>query len=1137
MKNKKLIIILALFSFLILSGVAVALFIPENGTYYPNIPMDGDPDMEFFDRMPDCKIGNNNTRHCVFERCLGSYQTDWDDLAMQSDDCIIMYKNDTVNEVGSNGSQWNDAINVSGEWDVYPEALIDRNPVISIYQEKYSDSEEIFIAWQRYYTYEEIPFWSAWQNWFSRSVDGNWSFEEPVMIVPNAQVLATFTYDNLEIDCEHDEQGYVWCAWMSDWNTTCAGSFNYWSDDMSDCSWTLFATKLTDMAGDQDDWRQPANGTCSFGDLDPGVEYWFSWCAFPQVEPYNSTVDGTSSVHLVAEFYNMTIPAGSSEDEMYGKDVIYVNASNLDNLPTSWGQFALVLADGVYGDLIQNGTAYARPRFDADRIGGDLQIGFLIHNKTLTEANLKTDDVRFIEMPNPYESPSNIFKVTNDADIFHTMPDVANDWRDTTTLGWVTYDSTVADSAYINFTNKSAYSLPDAWNTPYDNASTLNYDIRWLLDEHTPLTVSQAEGNNTLFAWHHYEEPLAGVIDYNISTTSWNRNFTQPLCANPVDDSMTFYGNMLSHNSHKSLCNDDGINIQADNLAIHLSGYRVYGNQSTPEYLGFDLNSYDNINISRGWLGFFGTGMYFDDSDSCKMSEIVNGVHNTVATFMTTNSDNNVFKNCTFQGSALGTVSGIGRVFTNLYINDSDNNLFEDVYLFNSRQGGAVIVNPVFTNAYVRDSNNNTFDNASSFFTLAESKHIHTGIYIDNSTNNTIQRSYAWNSYIATLINRSSGNLLTNNTYLNNNISVYLLNASFNNTLYNESFNYSSLQHINDSTSNVYQNLLTWQTVNGSIKWIDQNNLDVEEGEYKLGLGNNINLTANRTEFNSEYFASLNDGGCNLSFFDTDSYGYGNRTPMVNDTKCEEPDCVELDDADTYVYNISHFSFYGVGEGGTPPAPSVSNLTVVINSPANDSIVCTTGEFCFTVVDLNSSTVNCTLFMNSTWEWTNETVANNTQTCATPNSSPLDEGEWNFYFNCTDGSDYNTTGVYEVTVTDCTECPQNFMLAIFVSLAIVAFIFAYLFVNTNHYIGYLWLGLVFGCILIGMQSVRLISETCGCCGYSSFATLYDGLYIAMIVSIVVVVFYIIYRIFLDRALDKLAKQEKADNLEEDWEDL
>jgi len=176
-KNKKLIIILALFSFLILSGVAVALFIPENGTYYPNIPMDGDPDMEFFDRMPDCKIGNNNTRHCVFERCLGSYQTDWDDLAMQSDDCIIMYKNDTVNEVGSNGSQWNDAINVSGEWDVYPEALIDRNPVISIYQEKYSDSEEIFIAWQRYYTYEEIPFWSAWQNWFSRSVDGNWSFE------------------------------------------------------------------------------------------------------------------------------------------------------------------------------------------------------------------------------------------------------------------------------------------------------------------------------------------------------------------------------------------------------------------------------------------------------------------------------------------------------------------------------------------------------------------------------------------------------------------------------------------------------------------------------------------------------------------------------------------------------------------------------------------------------------------------------------------------------------------------------------------------------------------------------------------------------------------------------------------------
>lgn len=1140
--NKKTIIIIAILSFLILTsiGIAIAEFIPEGGTAYSNVLMVNDSDNLILDRMMDCKVDNNGTRHCVFERCVAPLLSDWDSQDMQNEYCTIMYKNDTLNGQSSNGSYWNNATNVSGEWfDEYGEPapnMIDRNPVISIYQEKDSETQEIFIAWQRYEVYTEPPFWDAWHNWFSRNVDGNWTFEQPTRMVAWGQDLSLFDWDDLEIDCEHDEQGYVWCAWMSDWNTTCAGSFSYQNDDLSDCSWRLFSTKVKNYDG-YNDWRSPANGTCGFGDLD--YNDWFSYCAFPQIEPYNSTVDGTSSVHLVAEFYNRTLSEPIVDDEHYGQDVIYTNTTGLANLADDWGQFALVLADGIWGNPAQNGTAYARPRLDADRVGGDLQIAFMIHNRTITLVPFldeRVTNIRFIEMPNSYSTPSNIVFVTdNEMDEGNnTMPDVANDWRDTTTLGWITKDATGVGLDYVNYTNKSAYSNPDAWN-PTSNASWKSYEINYLNDEHTPLTVAMGEGNVSIFGWHHKEDvifPFIGIT-YNISSTSWTRNFTQPLCADVITDSFDLYGNVLAHNNHKAQCNDDGLNIQSSDISIGLSGYRVYGNFTTQQldHEGIKLNSNDNVNVSTGILGFFGTGIEMIDSDNCVFSEIVNGVHAITAVTMTTNSDNNVFDNCTFQGSAVR--DGYDRVYTNLYVNDSDNNVFSDVYIFNSRQGGAVVANPIYTNAYLLNAKNNTFYNASIYYTFAESKHIHTGVYMRDSNDNRFQNSRPFFNRFALLLNNTNDTMIDNNLFDDNNISITLLNASRGNIILNNTFELSINAHIGDVTEYSYHNLLLWNTSFGGIEWINQSNLTVVEGDDPLGLENNLNITVNNISFNSEYYPSLNDGGVNLTFYNTDALGFTNRTPQENGTNCTQ--CVELQDADTYIFNASNFCWFAVGEGGAPaPPPTPPFINVNGISPSNNSNICSNSDFCFLAVDSNSTTVNCTLFINDTWEWNNATVQNNTQTCATPNSTPLGMGSLTWYVNCSSDGEFNVTGIYTNKVIDCTDCPEEMMLAIFISLAIIAFVFAYLYVNSDSLIGYLWLTLAFACILIGLQSVKVISSACGCCGASSFASLYTGLYIALIITIIVIIFYMIYKFLFDRWLDRMDKEKDfPDEVEDD----
>jgi hypothetical protein len=107
-----------------------------------------------------------------------------------------------------------------------------------------------------------------------------------------------------------------------------------------------------------------------------------------------------------------------------------------------------------------------------------------------------------------------------------------------------------------------------------------------------------------------------------------------------------------------------------------------------------------------------------------------------------------------------------------------------------------------------------------------------------------------------------------------------------------------------------------------------------------IDFQNLINITINNITVSSDANSDLNTSA-ELTLYNTDSFGLSSRAPYRNGALCSSAICTELTDADTYVFNVTQFTSYSIGEGNFAP----NTTLVVLNSTAltnysDDNLTC-----------------------------------------------------------------------------------------------------------------------------------------------------------------------------------------------------
>jgi len=76
----------------------------------------------------------------------------------------------------------------------------------------------------------------------------------------------------------------------------------------------------------------------------------------------------------------------------------------------------------------------------------------------------------------------------------------------------------------------------------------------------------------------------------------------------------------------------------------------------------------------------------------------------------------------------------------------------------------------------------------------------------------------------------------------------------------------------------------------------------------------------------------------NITLYNTDSFGLTDRYPYLEGEKCNATTCFELTDADTYVFNVTGFSNYSVGEFYTTTSTDKTIMTILNSITINSTI-------------------------------------------------------------------------------------------------------------------------------------------------------------------------------------------------------
>jgi len=423
---------------------------------------------------------------------------------------------------------------------------------------------------------------------------------------------------------------------------------------------------------------------------------------------------------------------------------------------------------------------------------------------------------------------------------------------------------------------------------------------------------------------------LSDADTYEFNVTSFS-NYTvgegAVACGDNITEDTTLIGDINMSGAGNCLT------ITADDVILDCAGYNLNGTDTASSY-GVYASGRTNVTVKNCNITNFQHAIYF--ASGTNYSYVTNNTadSNTLYGLYLANSNNNTATSNTVVGGNMGF-----RIQTSSS-NDFINNTLRDmsahgVYMTSSIENyffGNTVDN--FNGQGISDdanSHHNVFVNntvtngpAKGFFVSGDS---------NNYTNNTAQ-SNVDGFYFQS---GAENNIVKSNIVTSNSQYGITIEASFN-TLINNSISGNTVANLNvDEASNI---LLKDQELFGGYRLVDAHMLTFEDtGEGKLKFLQNItrtsnnlslivNISSNLVKVDSATASQFNIPA-NLTIYNTNSLGLIDRIPYKNGTSCSASICTELTDADTYVFSVTGFTNYSVGEGAVVCGDNITEDTTL----------------------------------------------------------------------------------------------------------------------------------------------------------------------------------------------------------------
>jgi len=424
-------------------------------------------------------------------------------------------------------------------------------------------------------------------------------------------------------------------------------------------------------------------------------------------------------------------------------------------------------------------------------------------------------------------------------------------------------------------------------------------------------------------------------------------------CGDTITSSTTLTTNLT--------CSGDGIVIGADDVVLDCFGYTI--NYSTSGILGYGINNsggYDNVTIKNCNIVEGNTttsnkyGIYLNNADNGTISNNNFTIVGTNYVISMEGSDRNNITNNKFEGT--GTSRGIYMYDGSDFNSILNNNMLLNVY--NPSAHGIILYNGNDGNRWNIISNNNLTVGGMGFWIRGSSN--------NNITNNTIDQSILSGEYVFDLVgdssnNRFEGNNITqaysaiklswsgftvvykpeNNVFVNNTLSNVLIRDFYMNGY---PLGYSGKEI--DGTYFIDQPIGKYKITDtgGTFYFKDSTYGEIRFLEAINGSGDNLSADI-KIENNSIYVNSSQTGlnkSANLTFFGVSITG--SVVALRDGSPCGDY-CGEVTNvSDTYYFNVSQFTNYGIGNN---TAPIILNITLTSSDVLNRTNGTLTGVFNF----------------------------------------------------------------------------------------------------------------------------------------------------------------------------------------------
>jgi len=401
---------------------------------------------------------------------------------------------------------------------------------------------------------------------------------------------------------------------------------------------------------------------------------------------------------------------------------------------------------------------------------------------------------------------------------------------------------------------------------------------------------------------------LSESYNFNLSNNTINAINSQGIYI-PSSENITHYNHTFVGNTQKSkpiyfyfgqdnlVLEDDEVEeisiINSENLDIrnltvnngliyiaHTNNFNITENNITNNIengIGIQVVSSNNSNISNNKLSISGSSsrcIYLDSSSNSIIQS------NDITSSSSYWSCLNIYSDSNSVQINNNNITTSGIFSQSINFNGNDNNVVFNNQIKTYGSGSVGILGSSVINLNI--SNNNMISNGASV----------TGISLLSVPNN--------------------------NTIVNNNISqmgnyAIRIRTGSNNSVINNSFSENSFDLLFDSgvvkNAEIENTKMGVTSSYGNISWSPLLTFS------SYNLDNSLMLDDNSFYVNSVEIPGLNKSA-QLSFFDTNSLGFTDRYALIDGGVCPASICTEIQDADTYIFNVTHFTTYSVGSLG-----------------------------------------------------------------------------------------------------------------------------------------------------------------------------------------------------------------------------